>query len=222
MKGDHLPQNEDRDPRIRGEPAIILIVTPLLVIFQRIMSSSVGYPMFISSFLLFGAVPLALVVGLWHRNPREYGLQLGDWRWGLKAVAVLLPVVLFVLVYPASQTVEMRDFYPLDRQLENVGPSFLYHEVLRGVLFYTGWEFVFRGFALFGLRKYVGDWAAIAIQTILSFLWHVGFPTGEIVMSIPGGILFGYLALRTGSVFWPWLMHWFIAVGLDFFILVIS
>jgi membrane protease YdiL (CAAX protease family) len=91
-------------------------------------------------------------------------------------------------------------------------------EAPRGALFYTAWEFFYRGFMLFGLRRYVGDWLAICIQTIPQCLWHIGMPTGEILSSIAGGILFGIMALRTRSILWPMLLHFSIGVFLDLFI----
>lgn len=96
--------------------------------------------------------------------------------------------------------------------------SILLVELLRGLLFYTAWEFFFRGFLLFGLQKDFGIWAAICIQTIPSCLWHIGLPTGEIFASIAAGILFGILAVRTRSILWAFLLHLLIGVGTDLFI----
>ena len=168
--------------------------------------------MFVTAFVLLGAFPAAVVAARGERW-RDYGVQLGDWKAGVRAVAVLFPVIAIALLYPASQTAEMRAFYPFDARLAPL-------EAARGVFFYTAWEFFFRGFLLFGLRKRVGDWLAICIQTVPSCLWHIGCPTGEIVSSIPGGILFGLLAIRTNSIVWPFVLHFLIGAGLDVLITV--
>jgi membrane protease YdiL (CAAX protease family) len=168
--------------------------------------------MFLTAFLLLGALP-ALVVSGFGERLRDYGVQLGDWKTGVKTILILFPVIAAALLYPASQTAEMRAFYPSDPRLAPL-------EMARGALFYTAWEFFFRGFMLFGLRKYVGDWLAICIQTIPSCLWHIGCPTGEIVASIAGGFLFGLMAIRTKSIVWPFLLHFLIGVGLDVLIVV--
>ncbi len=171
--------------------------------------------MFGSVFLLFGAVPFVVIRFVFHDSLREYGVRFGDWKTGLLATAVLFPAIAVLLLLPASQTPEMRTFYPFD----TAAAASFWHlarlETARGLLFYTAWEFLFRGFMLFGLRRYVGDWLAISIQTLPSCLWHIGMPTGELIASIAGGVLFGVIALRTNSIVWPLLLHLLIGSALD-------
>lgn len=208
------------------KPTIILILSALLVTVHSYFGSmkfalqvlpaagpfEAALYMFLMAFLLFGALPALVIAGFGERL-KDYGVQLGDWKTGVRATLILFPVIAGTLLYPASQTAEMRAFYPLD-------PHLVPLELARGVFFYTAWEFFFRGFMLFGLRKQVGDWLAICIQTIPSCLWHIGCPTGEIVSSIAGGVLFGLLAIRTKSIVWPLLLHWLIGVGLNVLIVV--
>ena len=176
--------------------------------------------MFISAFILMGLLPaLILFYGFRHKLS-DYGLRAGNWKIGLSAALILLALISGTLLYPASQTAEMRDFYPLDHSIVSVSWPFIRFELLRVVFFYTAWEFFFRGFMLFGLRKYVGTWLAICIQTIPQCLWHIGMPSGEIFSSIAGGVLFGVLAIRTGSIFWPLLLHSGIGIITDLLILV--
>ncbi|HNR08342.1 MAG TPA: CPBP family intramembrane metalloprotease, partial [Saprospiraceae bacterium] len=85
--------------------------------------------------------------------------------------------------------------------------------------YYLVWEFYFRGFLLFGLAKIYGPAAAILIQTISSCLVHLGKPEGETLGSVAAGLLFGLLALRTGSIWYGWLIHFSLGVMTDFFIL---
>ncbi len=146
---------------------------------------------------------------------REFGLMLGDWRLGCKAVAILLPLISLLMLYPASRIEEIRNFYPFDKEAAVSLAAFLRLQVARGVFFYVAWEFFFRGFMLFGLRKHVGDGMAVLLQTVPSCLWHIGLPAGELLSSIPAGILFGVMALRTRSVLWPLLLHILIGVVLD-------
>jgi membrane protease YdiL (CAAX protease family) len=176
--------------------------------------------MFATAFILLGLLPLTLIVSVFREDPRKYGLCIGDWRAGMQTTGLLFPLIAIGLLYPASHTAEMRDFYPFARGAGDSVLNFLLLEVPRGILFYTAWEFFFRGFMLFGLRPYVGDWLAICIQTIPSCLWHIGMPTGELLSSIAGGVLFGIMALRTGSILWPLSLHYLIGIGLDIFIVV--
>jgi len=216
------------------KPSLILISSVILLAIHRNFGSmqfaqSAFAPasgltaplfMFATAFILLGILPLALIVFAFHEDPRKYGLNLGDWKKGMQATGVLFPVIALALLYPAAHTSEMRNFYPFAREAGDSAFNFFLLEIPRGVLFYTAWEFFFRGFMLFGLRPYVGDWLAICIQTIPSCLWHIGMPTGELLSSIAGGVLFGIIALRTNSIVWPMSLHYLIGIGLDLFIVV--
>jgi membrane protease YdiL (CAAX protease family) len=174
--------------------------------------------MFTTAFILLGLIPFALIRFAFHEKLSDYGVRLGSVRTGVTLTSLLLPVIAIVLLYPASRTVEMQTFYPFAPEARHSARAFLTLELSRGVLFYTAWEFFFRGFMLFGLRPYVGDWMAVLIQVIPQCLWHIGMPTGEILSSIAGGVLFGVIALRTRSILWPLLIHYGIGVVLDIFI----
>lgn len=171
--------------------------------------------MFVSAFFLLGLVPLLIIRFFLHRPTREFGLMLGDWKLGLKAVAFLLPLISLLILYPASRIEELRNFYPFDKEAAVSLAAFLRLQVSRAAFYYTAWEFFFRGFMLFGLRKHMGDGMAVLIQTVPSCLWHIGLPAGELFSSVPAGILFGLLALRTRSILWPLLLHMLIGVVLD-------
>ncbi len=214
------------------KPTIILLSTAVLLTIHRYFGSmefatnlfpglgsffAAGY-MFLSAFALMGLIPFGIIIIVFQETPKDYGLQLGDWKKGFLASIVLFLFLAGILLIPSSGTAEMRTFYPLDRAATHSVAAFVRLEVLRGLFFYTAWEFFFRGFMLFGLRKHMGDWMAICIQTIPSCLWHIGLPSGEIFGSIAGGILFGVLALRTRSIWWAFLLHFLIGIGLDLLI----
>lgn len=211
------------------KPTIILLSSALFITIHRYFGSiefaesqsgisNIIDPvifMFLTAFILFGLIPLLTVKFTFKETLESYGVRIGDWKFGLWACIILFPLILLLLLYPASQTAEMRAFYPFDRSITSFSSEFMQFQLWRGLLYYLAWEFFFRGFMLFGLRKYVGDWMAICIQLIPQCLWHIGLPTGEIFSSLLGGILFGYLALRTGSIIWPLLLHYLIGIGLD-------
>ena len=216
------------------KPGIIILASTLLLTFHRYFGSSEfavkTFPgisdysaaafMFAAAFILLGVLPLLNVKFIFKEPLAEYGFQLGDWKLGLKQIIIFYPLISILLLYPSSHTAEMINFYPLDSEAGNSIFSFLRFQFLRVFLFYTVWEFFFRGFMLFGLRRYVGDWVAICIQTIPSCLWHIGMPAGEIFASIFGGILFGAMALKTKSIFYPFVLHCLIGITLDFFIVI--
>lgn len=213
-------------------PTFILILSALVLSVDRYFGSiefasrvlSTGRSieaslfMFSALFLLLGALPLAVILLVFREHPREYGIRLGDWKLGIKMILVLFPLIAAALLLPASQTKEMREFYPLAREAVTSPGWFVVLQIPRVLLFYTGWEFFFRGFMLFGLRRSVGSWLAVCIQTVPQCLWHIGMPTGETMSSIAAGLLFGIMAVRTNSIVWPILLHSLIGVTLDVFI----
>jgi len=219
---------------IELKPTIILLASALFLTIHKYFgsiefantnfnftnSSAPSLFMFLTAFILLGIIPLLIVKYLFTEKIQDYGLIFGDWRFGLRSFFVLFPIILILLLLPASQTPEMQNFYPFDKTINSFSSDFLQFQLLRGLFYYSAWEFFFRGFMLFGLRKYVGDWLAVCIQTIPQCLWHIGMPSGEIFSSIAGGILFGLIALRTGSILWPLLLHFFIGFGMDFFIVI--
>ncbi len=162
---------------------------------------------YFSTLLLFGVIPAVLIKFVWRSSLANFGVSLGDWKFGLAATAVLLPVIAVLFLIPAAQMTDMRAFYPIDKSAMESVSAFITYSLGRVLLFYVGWEFLFRGFLLFSIRRVTGDITAICIQTLPSALWHIAYPTGELYMSIAAGILFGWLALRTRSILWPLLLH---------------
>jgi membrane protease YdiL (CAAX protease family) len=191
-----------------------------LTSFPQHNSTAAAIFMFVSAFLLLGVIPVLIIKIFFKQTLKQYGLQLGRWKEGLAMVLILFVPICVILLIPSSQTAEMVHFYPFDKSIVDSPSQFLLHELLRGIFFYSSWEFFFRGFLLFGLRPFVGNWISICIQTIPSCLWHIGMPTGEIFGSIAGGLLFGLMALRTQSIIWPFVLHVLIGVALDFFIVI--
>ena len=216
------------------KPATVIITSTLLVVLHRyfgsmdfaqqlIESGKTFLPpsyMFASAFLLLGLIPILIITFGFNERLKDYGLTVGDKKAGILSLVVLSPLIVLALIYPASQTAEMKNFYPFDSSAHLSVENFIQLEFWRVILFYTSWEFMFRGFMLFGLRKYVGDSMALCIQVIPSCLWHVGMPTGEIISSIPGGLLFGILALRTRSIIYPFILHCIIGISLDLLIII--
>lgn len=166
--------------------------------------------LFVSAMILMGIVPALFIKLLFKEKLSDYGLVIGDWKLGIKSILILFPIILIFFLLPAAYQKEIKEFYPLFRPALNDLTTLINIEILRGIIYYSAWEFFFRGFMIFSLRQYVGDWLAILIQTIPSCLWHIGYPTGEIIMSIPAGIMFGIIAVRTKSILYPFLLHWLI------------
>lgn len=218
------------------KPTIILLLTPVLlttfkyygsksfylqelsnslVLFGSVEATGALYA-FLSSFVLLGVLPLLVVKFVFRESLTSYGVAVGDWKFGLKALAILAPIFI-VATYPSSTMPDFLAEYPLNKEAGASSAAFLMH-ALTYVLFYLGWEFFFRGFMQFGLRESLGDWNAILVQTALSCILHIGKPSGEIYSSILGALIWGILVFRTRSILYALILHWLLGVSLDFFI----
>jgi uncharacterized protein len=219
----------------RKPTAVVLIATVLSVTFKIYGSESfyienlssifvvagdaqlsAALFMFASAFFLLGVVPLLAVRFVLREPVSAYGVQIGDFAFGCKAVAVIAPVVI-LLAYASASMPEFLAEYPLNPRAGESPARFLQHAVFY-LFFYLGWEFCFRGFLQFGLRDAMGDWNAILVQTALSCILHIGKPSGEIYGSMVGALVWGIVAFRSRSLLYPILTHWLLGLSLDFFI----
>jgi len=151
--------------------------------------------------VLFGLAPLAVVLFAFRDRPSRYGLTIGDWRWGsiLKFVGcvVMTPIV---LAYAASP--EARAFYtPSDGPVAQL--------LITNVLDLTAAEFAYRGFLMLTLIRVIGPFGLLVAAMPFAFA-HLGKPELELFSTLGGGLAYGWLAWRTGSVLWGAIAHVYI------------
>ncbi len=155
---------------------------------------------YLDRLILYLIVPLAFIIFILQEHPREYGFTLGDWKAGL--VITLTGVLLMapIIWYLGTRDPGMRDYYkphvaglPWTTCLDLIG-----------------WEFFFRGWILFGYARKFGP-EALWIQAVPFALAHLGKPEVETLSTIFGGFAFGWVAWRTRSFLYPFLIHWFIS-----------
>jgi membrane protease YdiL (CAAX protease family) len=151
-------------------------------------------------FILYFVVPLFLIVVLFRENPKNYGFAFGDWKLGL-AYTVLGVILMSPVIYALGRySGEMKVYYM--RLLPGL-PWTTFLDLI-------GWEFFFRGWILFAyLRRFGHD--ALWLQAVPFALAHIGKPGVETLSTIFGGFAFGWVAYRTKSFFWSFLIHWFIS-----------
>jgi uncharacterized protein len=130
----------------------------------------------------------------------------------LKAALGLYFAFLPILI-GASYLPDFQSKYPLFSEAQNSPIHFVVYQVMYAIYF-IGWEFVFRGFILFGLRPALGYYA-VFIQMIPFAIMHFGKPQLETLSAVLAGILLGYLALRTRSFWYGWLLHSLVAISMD-------
>jgi membrane protease YdiL (CAAX protease family) len=135
---------------------------------------------------------------LFRDKPRGYGFRIGNWKWALILTPACLAAMALIL-YGASKMPEFRSYY---YKYAIDWPELL----LDTALYMFSWEFVFRGYMLFGLEKSIGR-SAIFVQAIPFVLLHLGKPFLETLACIPGGFAFGYIAYRTRSFLPCFIIH---------------
>lgn len=151
----------------------------------------------IERFVLFGMVPLGLLLAL-REDPRRYGLCIGDARRGLVLLVVLSAVTLPVIVLVA-RIPEIRDWYA--PSMSTPGDV-----ALSNVLDLVPAEFLIRGFLLFALLRVVGPLGVVIAVVPFAFI-HIGKPDIEILSTLGGGLVFGWLNWRTGSIWYSGIYH---------------
>jgi membrane protease YdiL (CAAX protease family) len=114
-----------------------------------------------------------------------------------------------LILYGASKMPEFRAYYHM-HAID--WPELL----LSHSLYMFAWEFLFRGYMLFGLEKSIGK-SAIFVQAIPFVLLHIGKPFLETLACIPGGFIFGYVAYRTRSFLTCFIIHFGIYAMMIFF-----
>jgi len=150
------------------------------------------------------SLPLLTLLLLLRRNPLDSGLRLGRWHLWLFYAAVTCIVALPILI-AASRIDSLREFYAVDG-FDLPGYS------IRTIVYLTSWEFIFRGYLLFGLRSRFRE-AAILVQMVPFVLLHVGKPELEMLSTIPMGLYLGWVAYR-GNSLWPAvIIHVFINIS---------
>lgn len=184
---------------------VALVATTLLLTVERYhnigpatSSIEAARQMAVEGIVYYLVIPMAVIILVFGESPRTYGFRLGEWRLGLKISAVILAVVL-PLVALAARTPEMQGYYASD------GGNWLptIPSIAAGLL---GWEFLFRGFLLFSLVPLLGP-NAIVVQAVPFAVAHLGKPEIETLTTIVGGTVFGWVAWRTRSMLYPYLIH---------------
>ncbi len=203
------------DARRRFLPYFLAVLGALSVIVPLVtrawLPGGRAFFLFHPEFLLvsvgIGVIVLLISGAVGRVSFSDWGLGFGDWRWWVPRTLLLLLGIVPMVLLAAWVFPVLREYYPM------YGPAKeSFSELLKyqgGMGFYMlGWEFLFRGFLLFGIARRSNHHIAVLFQTIPFFLMHDGKPEPEIISSFFGAIILGYLCLRARS-FWPaFALHW--------------
>lgn len=200
--------------RYHGYPQNLKIIYD----FGFAKDQTIGINQFIIFFILMFLLPVLYIKLVVKKRLSDFGWGLGNVKLGLKFL-LLIPLVIVPAIYFATQMPDVRSEYPLAKSLLQDQTHLWFYELAYVLFYYVAWEFFFRGFLLYGLKDKFGAVSAILIQTISSCLVHIDKPEGEIIGAIIVGLIFGYIALRTRSIWYVFLLHASIGVLTDLFII---
>jgi membrane protease YdiL (CAAX protease family) len=150
--------------------------------------------------ILYFIIPFFIITCIFREKSGDYGFGFGDWKTG-----VLITIAAIILISPVLWL-----FSRGDPTLQGY-----YKGQLSGLPWTTfadlfGWEFIFRGWLLFGYTRKFGS-TGLWLQAVPFALAHMGKPEIETLSTIFGGFAFGWVAWKTRSFVYPFLIHWFVA-----------
>lgn len=177
----------------------------------------------VCAFVLFFGLGLIFVKFVNKTPLKEIGFRLGNWKLGLILCAIATAVVPLLALSTVLDS-GMASTYPLINFNDYGKWYYILVYFLSYLLYYVGWEFLFRGIGLFEMQKGgLSPLSAILFTTILSALIHTsiagfGKPMVETLSAIPAGLIFGVIAVKTKSIFYGLYMHMLVGFLTDVFI----
>jgi membrane protease YdiL (CAAX protease family) len=152
-------------------------------------------------FALFFAVPLLVVLLAFRDRPSRYGLRFGEWRLGVALAIVGCAVMTPVVLWFAGQPDGRAYYAPSWSSLPDV--------LATNFVDLFSAEFLFRGFLMFTLVRALGP-IGVLVATLPFVFTHLTKPELELISTLAGGMLYGWLAWRTRSIVWGALAHTYI------------
>jgi len=182
-------------------------ISTLVLVLKRYYPLNIDFPR-ATELIYYLLIPLAAGFLLFRDKPWDYGIRIGRWKSSIILTAVCLAAMALIL-YETGKIPEFRSYY----HRYAIEWSEL---LLNAALGMFAWEFIFRGYMLFGLERSIGK-NAIFVQTIPFVLLHLGKPFLETLACIPGGFILGYVAYRTTSFLPCFIIHFGIYAMMIFF-----
>jgi membrane protease YdiL (CAAX protease family) len=158
---------------------------------------------YVDRVILYLLIPLLLIVLVLRKHPAQYGMTFGDWKAGLVITTLAIGAMTIILWLLVHNDASMQKYY---------APLWSGRFLAESFIEMAGWEFIFRGFLLFGYARRFGH-DALWMQSVPFALAHISKPPVETLSTIFGGFAFGWVAWRTRSYLYPMLIHWYMVVA---------
>src|SRR5262249_23955810 len=163
-------------------------------------------------------IPYLVIRFYFHENISDYGFSLGDHRFGALLLLILIPAYIFVPL--SSAAVGTEKYYTMLVNHDFLRPLYVAVHVVSYALFAFGFEFLFRGFVLFGINSGLGNttrskWIAAIVSSGLSAIALIGLPVVFPISALVGGMLGALVNFRLRSMFYTAFIHWNMGVWSD-------
>ena len=183
-------------------------ISTLVLVLEHYRPLDIDFPR-ATELIYYLLIPLAAGWLLFRDKPWDYGIRIGRWKASIILTVVCLAAMALIL-YRVGKMPEFRSYYHVH--------AIDWPELLLSYALYMfAWEFLFRGYMLFGLEKSIGK-SAIFVQAIPFVLLHLGKPFLETLACIPGGFIFGYVAYRTRSFLPCFIIHFGMYMMMIYFV----
>jgi membrane protease YdiL (CAAX protease family) len=186
-----------------------IVIISLATLFLTVAGYHPIGPPWVSSLIYFAVLPILTITIILRRNPLDFGLRLGNFKvWSFYVIASF--IIALPILYIASRSSALAEYYTIQK-------FDVVKYCLETIPYLFAWEFLFRGFLLFGLKEKLKE-SSILIQMVPFVLVHFGKPEIETISTILTGIYFGYVAYR-GNSYWPaFIIHLFINISFLIFV----
>jgi len=165
--------------------------------------------------VLFGIIPLFLLMGFHAKPINSFGLTLDNLSYSLLWILGLTPVILLMNFFNAPKKDNLL-MYPQIRE-KLWSKSLLIASSASWIAYLTGYEFMFRGFLLFSCFYALDAPSAIAINVCIYSLVHLPKGMKETLGAIPLGLLLSYLTLESNSILIALVVHIIMALSNEWF-----
>lgn len=168
----------------------------------------IGPSSILSRLIYYFIFPVLTTLIILRKNPQDFGLKIGNIK--LWSSYIIITVIIGTpILYLSSYFPSLNQYY--------ASRFDFYYFLFKTLPLLFAWEYLLRGFLLFGLKNKLKE-ASILIQMTPFVLLHLGKPGIETISCIITGTWLGYVAYR-GKSFWPaFILHVFINFTLGYFL----
>lgn len=212
---------------------IIVVVVILVILLLKLCGFTFGNEIKLSQLLgtgLFGSdlylgvwfifilfpvvgflIPLLIIKFIFKEPLEDYGFTLGDTKLGVICLLVLLPGSVLCSLSTTILGAHTYYHYLLDENWLKIFTVAIH--CISYIGFVLGFEFLIRGFLLFGLTKNLGNgikakWIAVIVTGIASAICLSGLPIMFLITALAICIPAGFLNFRLKSFVYVALFHW--------------